>query len=156
MNYFNWKKSRSFFALKLHWIKSASLKRKLFSFFMFKHLIAILCLSKYQLFIKQKNVSSSNVFAFDKGYAHHFFKLHSFRFEQTSHLKFLRLNSAKNESFKFSWLAYSMLFIVSIFALLEIMKERMKKMSCVFNIWRCLVIFTLITLAAFFVIPFLN
>lgn len=123
---------------------------------MFKHLIAILCLPKYQLFIKQKNVSSSNVFAFDKGYAHHFFKLHSFRFEQTSHLKFLRLNSAKKQSFKFSWLAYSMLFIVSIFALFEIMKERMKKMSCVFNIWRCLVIFTLITLAAFFVIPFLN
>ena len=100
---------------------------------MFKRLTAILCLSKYQLFIKQKNVSSSNVFAFDKGYAHHFFKLHSFRFEQTSHLKFLRLNSAKKQSFKFSWLAYSMLFIVSIFALLEIMKERMKKMSCVFN-----------------------
>ena len=61
---------------------------------MFKHLIAILCLSKYQLFIKQKNVSSSNVFAFDKGYAHHFFKLHSFRFEQTSHLKFLRLKNS--------------------------------------------------------------
>lgn len=79
-----------------------------------------------------------------------------FVFEQTSHLKFLRLNSAKKQSFKFSWLAYSMLFIVSIFALFEIMKERMKKMSCVFNIWRCLVIFTLITLAAFFVIPFLN